>query len=166
MPCSCQKPQPDYPETDNWGPVLWAILHALAEHSTRIVTPSYRDDERRQWINIINGLPKIIPCPKCREHAEAWILLHPVTPIKTMSDIDLHEWLVNWFYTFHESVNQRTGKPSFDRNWLSYTYGSVSIPGALNRLKGLIETAIQLSGLTLLPWQKWSGQVKILNSFY
>jgi hypothetical protein len=83
-----------------------------------------------------------------------------------MSDIDLHEWLVNWFYTFHESVNQRTGKPSFDRNWLSYTYGSVSIPGALNRLKGLIETAIQLSGLTLLPWQKWNGQVKILNSFY
>ena len=166
MPCACKNPQPDYPETDNWGPVLWAILHALAEHSTKLILPSYRDDEKRQWVNIINGLPKIIPCTKCREHAEVWILLHPTTPIKTMSDSELHEWLVNWVYDFHESVNARTDKMPFDKSWLSYTYGNVSILGALKRLKPFIEVSIRLSGLTLLPWQKWNGCIIMLNSFY
>jgi hypothetical protein len=166
MPCACKEPQPDYPVTDNWGPVLWAILHTLAERSGHITSQSFRDDERRQWINIIQGLPKIIPCPNCREHAEVWILLHPTTAIKTMPDSELHAWLVNWAYTFHETVNERTGKPSFDKALLSQTYGSISIAGALKRLKPFIETAIRLSGLTLLPWQKWYGFVTILNSYY
>jgi len=166
MPCACQKPQPDYPETDNWGPVLWSILHALANKSGHVSVPGFRDDERRQWANIINGLPKIIPCPNCREHAEVWILLNPCTAIKTMSDIELHCWLVNWFYLLHESVNMRTGKPSFNRDLLSQTYSPVSIPGAIARLKPFIETSIRLSGLTLLPWQKWLGHVRMLSSFY
>jgi len=166
MPCACQKPQPDYPETDNWGPVLWTILHTLANKSGHVSMPGFRDDERRQWVNIINGLPKIIPCEKCREHAEVWILLNPCTAIKTMSDTDLHCWLVNWFYVFHESVNIRTDKPPFDKCLLSETYKSVSIPGAIARLKPFIETSIRLSGLTLLPWQKWLGHVRMLNSFY
>ena len=166
MPCACQKPQPDYPESDNWGPVLWAVLHALANKSGTVNTSLYRDDERRQWINIIEGLPKIIPCPKCREHAEVWILLHPTKPIKTMSDIQLHEWLVNWAYDFHESVNARTGKPSFDKALLPQTYGRISIPGAMNRLKPFIEVAIRMSGLTLIPWQKWTNYIIMLNSFY
>ena len=166
MPCACNKPQPDYPETDNWGPVLWAVLHALANRSGKVSTPLFRDDERRQWIKLINDLPKIIPCPNCREHAEVWILLNPSTAIKTLSDADLHEWLVNWVYNFHESVNARTGKPSFNKDLLPSVYGPVSIAGALARLKPFIETAIRLSGITLLPWTKWLGNVIMLNSYY
>lgn len=166
MPCSCKKPQPDYPEADNWGPVLWAVLHALAHKSGKVSTPIFRDDEKRQWTNIITGLPKIIPCPTCRDHASAWILAHPVSDIKTMGPTELNTWLVDWVHSFHESVNERLDKPEFDRGALAETYGSVSVAGALTRLKPFIETAIRLSGLTLLPWQKWVGHVKMLNSFY
>lgn len=166
MPCACKQPQPDYPVTDNWGPVLWAVLHTLANKSGHVSTPLFRDDERRQWANIINGLPKIIPCPNCREHAEVWILLNPFTAIKTIPDSELHEWIVSWVFNFHESVNARTGKLPFNKEILPGLYGPVSIPGALARLKPFIESAIRLSGLTLLPWQKWLGNVKMLNSFY
>lgn len=166
MPCACKNVEPDYPITDKWGPVLWAVLHALANKSSKVSAPMFRDDERRQWIQIINLLPKIIPCPNCREHAEVWILLHPPAPIKTLSDVDLHEWLVTWVYDFHESVNARTGKPSFMKGDLVQHYGSVSVPGALARLKPFIEDAIRLSGVTLLPWKKWLGHVIMLNSFY
>ncbi len=166
MPCSCQKPQPEYPETDNWGPVLWAVLHGLAEHSGKSMLGSSTDDEKRQWVNIITTLPKIIPCPACREHAEAWIAQRPVTAIKPLSSSDLHEWLVDFFYDFHEAVNARNGKPSFNKAMLSQTYGSISIAGAMRRLKPFIETAIRLSGITILPWQKWTGYVVMLSSYY
>jgi len=166
MPCSCQKPQPEYPESDHWGPVLWTILHALAEKSGKIVARSFRDDERRQWINMIQILPKMIPCAMCRAHAEEWIAAHPILILKNLPDDELHNWLVDWVYTFHESVNARAEKPSFDKTLLAATYGSISIAGALRVLKPFIETAIRLSGITLFPWQKWQGYVIQLCSYY
>jgi hypothetical protein len=166
MPCACKNPQPDYPETANWGPILWKILHALAERGGKTFAPSFREDERRQWQNIIPLLPKIIPCPDCRNHAEAWILLNPITALKTLSESEMYDWLTDWFYRFHENVNQRIGKPSFDKAMLSQTYGSISIAGAMRRLKPFIETAIRLSGITILPWQKWTGYVVMLSSYY
>ena len=166
MPCACKNPQPDYPETANWGPILWKILHALAERGGKVFAPSFREDERRQWQNIIPLLPKIIPCPDCRNHAEAWILLNPITALKTLSESEMYDWLTDWFYRFHENVNQRIGKPSFDKALLPQMYGRVSVADTLKQLKAPIELAIRLSGVTLLPWQKWVGHVKMLSSFY
>ena len=166
MPCSCQKPQPDYPESDHWGPVLWTVLHALAQKGGKAIFPSFRDDEVRQWINLIQTLPKMIPCAMCRMHAEEWINSRPITAIKTVPYSDLNEWLVDWVYDFHENVNARVGKPSFDKALLGPTYNSVSIAGAMRVLKPFIETAIVLSGITLFPWNKWVGYVKLLISYY
>ena len=128
--------------------------------------PSMQDDERRQWINMLTILPKMIPCSMCRMHAEEWIAAHPIAIIKTIPYMELGQWLVDWTYDFHESVNARNGKPSFDKALLGPTYNSVSIPGALRILKPFIETAIRLSGITLMPWQKWLGYVTLLKSYY
>ena len=46
MPCSCQVPVPQYPETAHWGPILWKILHGLAERAERSFD---RMDEIREW---------------------------------------------------------------------------------------------------------------------
>ena len=166
MPCSCQKPLPDYPESDHWGPVLWTILHTLAEKGGKAVFSSFYEDERRQWINIFSVLPKMIPCAMCRQHTEEWIAANPIAAIKTMPYSQLGPWLIDWFYTFHEEVNARTGKPSFDKALLATTYNSVSIEGAMRILKPFIETAIRLSGITLFPWTKFVGFVKIMCSIY
>jgi hypothetical protein len=166
MPCSCQKPQPDYPESEHWGPVLWTILHALAQKGGKALFASSRDDERRQWILLLQTLPKMIPCAMCREHSQAWIQTHPVAPIKTISYDELGTWLVDWVYDFHEAVNARVGKPSFDKRLLGVTYDHVSVPGALRILKPFIETAIRLSGITLMPWNSWVGYVRLLSSYY
>ena len=167
MPCACKNNNlPSYPVADNWGPVLWTILHALAEKTTKLVVVSSRDDERRQWINLIQIMPKMIPCADCRDHVELWILQNPITAIKTMPDSEFHDWMVSWFYRFHEAVNKRTGKPSFDKALLTEKYGKVPVGLTLKSLKPFIETAIRLSGITLLPWNKWSGYVLMLCSLY
>jgi hypothetical protein len=141
-------------------------LHALAQKAGKALFPSMYDDERRQWINILSTLPKMIPCSMCRAHAEEWIAAHPFAIIKTMPYSDLNDWIIDWVYTFHESINARNGKPSFDKALLAQTYNSVSVAGALRVLKPFIETAIKLSGITLMPWQKWVGYVTVLKSYY
>lgn len=166
MPCACENKLPDYPITDNWGPSLWIILHSLAERGGKVIAPSFRDDEKRQWINIIELLPKIIPCPNCREHAQDWINKHPITAIKEISSDELYSWLTTWVYTFHEDVNYRTGKQSFDKGMLAQTYRSINILQIFKAMKPFIENAIRLSGITLMPWQKWINHFTILRSLY
>lgn len=166
MPCACKTQPPDYPETDHWGPILWTILHAFAERGGKPSSPLYAPDEIRQWILVISTLPKIIPCPSCREHCEEWIITHPINAIKTLPQEKLYGWLTDYVYTFHEAVNARIGKPSFDRSLLASTYGNIRMTGALRALTPYIEAAIELSGLTLIPWKKWVGYARMLMSVY
>lgn len=166
MPCACKFVPPEYPEIDHWGPLLWMVLHALAEHGGKTVNPLFRPDEIRQWPLVIANLPSIIPCPDCREHAAQWIAAHPIAAIKIVPHDELYTWLTTYIYDFHESVNQRTGKPSFDKMKLVETYKSVRIGAALRALTPFMESAIQLSGLRILSWKKWVGYTQMLISLY
>ena len=47
MPCACRVPTPDYPANAAWGPILWQILHGIAEKAGRAPIPA---DEVREWI--------------------------------------------------------------------------------------------------------------------
>jgi hypothetical protein len=152
MPCACKQNQPEYPITDNWGPSLWQILHGLAEKGVKAIFPSFRDDEKRQWILLIELLPKIIPCPMCREHAQEWILRHPISPIKDLGQDDLYDWLTNWVYIFHEAVNARTGKPSFDKALLHQTYGNININHIYKSMKPYIEINYNLVKKSYFPY--------------
>jgi hypothetical protein len=88
-------PQPTYnPETTVWGPVLWKVLHTLAEFNT----------DSELWNNLITRLTIDIPCVICRTHFTTYVQTQPITSFDTVS-------LVNWFFNLHNSVNQRTDKP-------------------------------------------------------
>ena len=93
-------------------------------------------------------------------------MTHPIIAIKTLPQEKLYAWLTDYVYTFHEAVNTRIGKPSFDRSVLSSTYGNIRMAGALRALTPYIEAAIELSGLTLIPWKKWVGYARMLMSVY
>ena len=108
----------------------------------------------------------MIPCPMCRQHCEEWLLTRPITDLKNVAYSDYYSWLTTWVYDFHENVNARTDKPSFDKSLLAATYGHLSIKGTLQVLKPHIETAIRLTGLTILPWNKWLVHLKMLCSIY
>lgn len=167
MPCACRKPEPAYPENDQWGPVLWKVLHALAEHAGQTFqkTAAVRADERRQWENLISMLPKMIPCDKCRAHCAEYLAAVPFD-LKSVPDDELNDWMRTYFWEFHEHVNSGIGKPSFPKDTLTATYRNVSIPATLKQLAPYIEVAIRLRGITLFPWQKFQGFVRMLVSLY
>ena len=166
--CPCAKPLPEYPDAADWAPILWRILHAMAEHGGKTVSPLFVDEERRYWILLISGLPAILPCPLCREHAAEWLRTHPYAEsLKTApSSSELYNFLTEYFYNFHEAVNSRLSKPSFERSLLRTTYNSVRILEQITLLNGPISVAIRLSGLRLLDWTKWVGHARMLVSVY
>jgi hypothetical protein len=158
MPCACRQPVETYPDSANWGPLLWTAFHALAERSGAAVIPLYADDERRGWAHIFKLTAEIIPCQACREHYKEYLLEHPVITVATMPYAGLREWLRTWFWEFHESVNARLGKPSFSKADLTATYSAVVPRTNLRALEQPIMKAIQMSGIPLRPWIEWKNK--------
>jgi len=165
MPCNCATIKPDYPTTDTWGPLLWTILHSLAER-IGTVAPMFTNDEKQRWLVLFVGFPLIIPCKDCKEHALSYISDHPFSAWKTMAPDERRDWTRTWFYDFHEAVNARLGHSSFDKTLLTSTYGSVNIREYLDRLKVIMNVAIQLDGVPMIKWRDFSGSVLRMLALY
>jgi hypothetical protein len=161
MPCvRCARPTIDAPSIDEWGPTLWTILHAFAEHSGR------NNDERQLWITLLEGLPTIIPCPECAKHAKEWFRTHSIIGLRKIPLNELYTWLTSYVYDFHEGVNLRLGKPSFPKNALKDTYKSVDVQVKMESLKRYLEKLISISGTGMLSWKKWEGTILRLLTLY
>lgn len=98
---------PVAPQTTEWGPAVWRILHSLAEKS--LSTPvKQTGEERRLWFNILNSLRYSLPCPNCRKHYNDYYVANLIDKfIKNNSfNIELRIWL----YNLHCEANKHTAK--------------------------------------------------------
>ena len=161
MVCTrCAKPTIDAPSIEDWGPTLWSILHALAEQSGR------NEDERQLWIFLLEGLPKIVPCPECAQHIKVWLRSHSIVALRRIPMSEFYTWVTNYIYVLHEDVNRRLGKPSFPKNMLKETYGSIDIQVTMESLRRFLEKLISISGTGILSWKAWQGYVVRLLTIY
>jgi hypothetical protein len=86
-----------------FGPPLWFSLHNASAYYPETASPAHAERMK----NIIVGLPVLLPCETCKEHATAYIEnnKHRLSEIcKTKKD------LFAFFVDFHNYVNQRLGK--------------------------------------------------------
>jgi len=104
-----------------WGPALWFSLHNGAAHYPVKASPFFANRMK----GFILGLPVMIPCEKCQDHAIAYIEenYHRLNEI-----VSGKEELFNFFVSFHNYVNKRYGKPemSFKDAYTLYT-GNVNV---------------------------------------
>lgn len=95
----------DYSNTSNpevWGPSFWFSLHNGAskypEHASPIVSARMK--------GFILGLPEMIPCLNCKEHARGYIENSDLDKITNGKNNLFH-----FFVDFHNYVNKRYNKP-------------------------------------------------------
>jgi hypothetical protein len=89
---------------NDWGPLLWKLLHIMGEHVGKSVTPSLNRDEAIMVDFIIQGLPGVIPCSECAQHARSYIRQYPSSQVKNLLGKALTEWTRNYFFNFHNNV--------------------------------------------------------------
>jgi hypothetical protein len=163
MPCSCIVDIPAYPQNEEWGPLLWLLLHTLAEKAGKQTNSITRGDEMRAWPLFMKELGAIIPCPYCRDHFQEYL---KTTPFQLSTDyFEWRAYIPHYFYTFHESVNARLGKPSFPETDVSKTYSDASkLKPTLARLETIQQRAIKMGGVSLLAWRAWLKQFNMLRA--
>lgn len=99
-----------------WGPSFWLSLHNGAVRYPEKASPTYR----YRMKGFIQGIPYILPCDECRQHALAYIDSRE----SQLDDIvSGREKLFNYFVDFHNQVNARYNKPlvSYDQAYRIYT---------------------------------------------
>lgn len=89
-----------------FGPPLWLTLHNAAAHYPENPSPIMIS----QMMNYIKGLPAVLPCEACKEHATA----HIQANLSNLPDIcSCRNKLEEFFVTFHNYVNKKYNKPIF-----------------------------------------------------
>lgn len=163
MGCACKKDIPDYPGTEDWGPLMWKILHSLAEKAG---SSKSLQEEEREWNRLLMLTADILPCPVCKKHYKEVFHAFPIAPVLKMSAANANIFLRTWLWTLHNEVNVGNGKPDLPFADLSTLYGSTDIRDTYWRLDPVMKLAIEKSGVGYISWQKWTASYKMLYSLY
>ena len=166
MPCACNIPQPAFPSKTIWGPVLWKILHSLAEYTGKIIIPLFQKEELFAWTYIITNLYQIIPCADCREHYKKWLKDHPITQLKNKTYIEQQYWIRYYFWSLHDSVNIRIGSDTVPFDVIPTLYKSVNIINSVKQYELIIQPTFQLTELSLTAWKNWLNHFRKLQNIY
>ena len=91
-----------------WGNATWYLFHTLAEK----LKPEY-SSEIPVLFSYINDICNNLPCPDCQKHA-MMAMQRANKPLITSSK----ENLINYLWSFHNSVNKRTGLSEYPKESL------------------------------------------------
>lgn len=159
MPCACLLPIPDYPTNEAWGPILWGILHSLAEKYNKLVSTLYKKEEELYWTNLIKLTETILPCKDCRNHYKDYL---------SNKKINLKEpdFVRLFFYNLHNDINLRNDKPLFDYSNLNITYKDTNINYLVKQFEKILDIVFQYNEVSLVSWKKWySNYIKLQNIY-
>ena len=87
-----------------WGPAFWFTLHNGAIRYPIKASPICAERMK----GFILGMPVMIPCEKCQDHATSYI---EANYCKLDEIVSGREQLFNFFVSFHNNVNERYNKP-------------------------------------------------------
>jgi hypothetical protein len=163
MVCNCIADKPTYPQNEEWGPLLWWILHALAGKAGTQPNTLLRADEERAWPLFVKELANMLPCPYCRDHLQDYQKANPFALPKDASQWNLY--VTTYFYDLHEAVNVRLGKPSFPKEELAQTYRDTKLfKEKFDALQKIEDRAIKQGGVNLFAWRAWLKQLTMLRA--
>ncbi len=166
MPCNCKIPVEKYPETSEWGPLFWKLLHALAEHAGTLYDTLFQEDERRAWIRCIKELGGPLPCDICQQHYSEWMESHDVDFLLTMPYGQFGNWIRDYFWSLHNKINTENEKPVFERTQLKEMYANQAISSVWKTLDPLLKIAMRQYKVSYIKWTTWLHRVRTLQGLY
>jgi hypothetical protein len=166
MPCGCTLKSDEFPETAEWGPLFWIVLHGLSVKAGYKTDPLFQMDERRVWIRLLNTIGKTLPCDVCRNHYKQWRTEHPVEFLLTSPYEEMGEWIRKDLWSLHNEINVGNNKPVYAYKKLQEDYKQVDITNTWKALEPVMLRAMRLHEVSLLNWNDWKKYVRTIQGMY
>jgi len=150
-----------------WGPRTWRFFHLLASISDR-------KDACALWLPLLRTTSQVLPCELCRQHMSQYLVQHRfvVNPVLITGD-EVKESMVGYLWAFHNSVNERIGKPIITQEEMIGLYEPEG-PERPDRAKRAMDAAALLAEIIALyaPYMRrqsaaftlWQRQCRFLLS--
>ena len=107
-----------------WGPATRKLLHILASK----VDNQFFVNKKNEILDLIKLICFNLPCPTCSQHSKQIII-----PIFT-NKITTKELLIDFLFSFHNHVNERSGKPQIKKENLK-KYENMNLGIAIHNFK-------------------------------
>ena len=131
------------PKNSEWGPVLWQLLHGVAQQIGKTPVKQMLTDQRREFILVLRYIENIMPCPLCRQHYHQWRFTHPID--KFPDGQEFFTSVRQWLFELHENVNKsRNIESGISLESLSTLYKTIDLKQKLGELSALLERAVRL----------------------
>jgi glutaredoxin-related protein len=98
--------------TKSWGPCTWYLFHSLAQK----ITEEHFNSLKIELLNMIKQLCTSLPCPDCAGHASEYMRRLNINRIQSKQDLKM------MLLSFHNEVNIRLNKPTFNETQLNEKY--------------------------------------------
>jgi hypothetical protein len=157
---------PDFPTNCEWGPILWRILHGLAEHYGKLMYPLFLKEEENAWPKFIEQTQYILPCKECREHYKDYYLKNKPSILKNLSSEQKGVWIKNYFFNLHNEVNIRNDKSLFEYSNLHNTYKNINYTFEIKHFEKLLKVVFQYNEVSLLSWLNWIKTFRTIANIY
>lgn len=136
------------PKNNEWGPVLWEMLHGAAEKLGQTSIKQLQDDQRREMILVLRYVETVMPCALCRNHYKEWRSKNPIDTFPTEIQA-FKEAVRNWLFLLHQEINDSHELARvMTIGDLEDRYGRVDIKVKANEFYTLIERAVRLKAIT------------------
>jgi len=97
-------------DPNQWGSLVWKILHIQSEHLGKQTIQMLKNDERVLINKFLKQINYILPCLTCKKHYNDYYTNNSSNSIEYN---DINTFLINYFYNLHNSVNERNNKILF-----------------------------------------------------
>jgi hypothetical protein len=164
MPCPCRIKETQAPMTEEWGPVMWRALHALAEKSGAITDKVNQIEELNIWPRLIKVMTQGLPCDECRGHYVEWLTANPFNMPANYKEVC--EYIRNWLFNLHNNINKKNNKQVFEYTQLSEIYSIVPLKLTLDMLQGIVNRSIKSGAVKLLSWSSTLKYMRSLQFIY
>lgn len=159
-------PMPNFPTNCEWGPILWRLLHGLADKYGRLMSPLYEKEQSIAWPILIIETQKILPCKDCRENYKQYLTLHNPNILKTLNANDQQLWVQNFFWDLHNKKNLENNKSIIPFDQLHNLYNNENFLFDLKHFEKLLIVVFRYNEVSLFSWKNWLKQFKMIQSIY
>jgi hypothetical protein len=149
------------PQNEQWGPLLWTILHSFAERLGKQSHPSILEDQRREFLLFLHYVGETMPCKKCREHYATYRKSNPLDGLP--KNKEFFPVVKKWLYDLHCEVNSSRGiQNTIQFDDLSTLYSSNQFLKSAEELWKYYSNAVQLKAISYEPYQRLRAHHKFL----
>ena len=150
---------------ETWGPTFWSILHTLAEYSG-ITTSILAHDEADVWTMLLKVQAFVMPCDLCKQHYNEWKVNHRIQNLRLLNGPERKEFIRNWLWECHDSVNKKNEKVSISKEELEVLYTKEKFAENVLSIMEMFSVALERSLLKRDDIHRWRLCVTRLRILY